>query len=75
MKEDYPNTLLIDTGKVETEALKSIDKSLEWLQNELNALGCSDFTNIIYCEWSEQEGFYIKTKSDLVSNDERVITN
>lgn len=67
-EETYPNILLIDQGEIETKALKYIGKNEEWLRNEMNQLGLEDISNIIYCEWSEKEGFYYKDKTNVLAN-------
>lgn len=65
-KEDYPNVLLIDDGEIEYEALKYINKTKEWLVSEMLELGCSDISKIIYCQWSDKEGFFYKTSDDVL---------
>ncbi len=73
--EDPHNILLIDEGKIETTALKYIDRSVEWLSNEMLKLGITDMSEILYCEWSDNEEFYYKSASDIVSNEKKEFTN
>lgn len=65
-EEDYYNVLLIDEGEVQREVLKYIGKSEEWLMSEMSALGVSDVKDVVYCEWSEEEGFYYRTMDDCI---------
>lgn len=73
--ENYPNLLLIDQGKIEMEALKFINKSVIWLSDEIKKLGIDDISNILYCEWSENDGFYYKTKIDVKEYEEKQFAN
>lgn len=65
-KGDDPNVLLIEEGKIETNALTYIGKTKEWLTDELQKLGVPDIKAVIYCEWSDGEGFYCKTENDAI---------
>ena len=65
--EVSPNLLLVDTGKIESEVVESIGKSDEWVVKELKRIGITDLSDVIYCEWSQEEGFYIKTKTDVIT--------
>lgn len=65
--EDQLNVLLIDDGKIELSALKYIGKSKKWLLEEIKKLGIEDISNILYCEWSNKEGFYYKTKAEIIT--------
>ncbi len=64
--EKYLNVLLIAEGKIQHSVLKYIDKSAEWLRTEMSNLGISDISKVMYCEWSEEEGFYYKTYEDCI---------
>lgn len=61
-KEDQePSLLFVDDGKVKDDILNLVGKDRAWLFNKLSQLGHSDIQTIAYCEWSETEGFFIKT--------------
>ncbi len=34
--------------------------------SEMSALGVSDVKDVVYCEWSEEEGFYYRTMDDCI---------
>lgn len=65
VQESYPNILLIDEGEIEIRSLKSIEKSKQWLVDEMKALGINDISKVLYCEWSEIDGFYYKLKGEI----------
>ncbi|NLC32206.1 MAG: DUF421 domain-containing protein [Clostridiales bacterium] len=65
-KEDDTTVLLIEEGKIETKALIYIGKSKDWLREELKKLGIDDISTVIYCEWSQLDGFYYKTEKDAI---------
>ncbi|HJF30162.1 MAG TPA: DUF421 domain-containing protein [Sporosarcina psychrophila] len=60
-KEEEPSVLLVDEGKVKVEVLTFAGKDSDWLMDELAKKGYLDPSKIAYCEWSETEGFFIKT--------------
>jgi uncharacterized membrane protein YcaP (DUF421 family) len=62
--EEDPSVLLIDNGFVKEDMLELVGKSKQWLFDELAKQGYDDAEKILYCEWSETEGFYIRTYSD-----------
>lgn len=64
--EEEPSVLLIDEGEVKEEFLIAIDKSESWLRKELEEKGYGSINNIIYCEWSETEGFFIRSYADTI---------
>ena len=74
-EEEAHNILLIDEGKIETRALSYIDKTAEWLLDEMLKLGIKDVSEISYCEWSEKAGFYYKSKEDLINKEINGFTN
>lgn len=55
------NFLFIDEGKINEGILKYLGKTKEWLYDELQKEGYSNIKDIVYAEWSEKEGFFIKT--------------
>lgn len=56
--------LLVDEGVPEMDTLKSIKKNEEWLYESLAKNGYPTISDIIYAEWSEEGGFFIKTYDD-----------
>lgn len=65
-KEEEPSVLLIDNGEVKSEVLNAIGKSSEWLQEGISANGYDHVAEILYCEWSETDGFFIKGFTDTI---------
>ncbi|MCG7345280.1 DUF421 domain-containing protein [Sporosarcina sp. ACRSL] len=68
-KEEEPSVLLIDEGEIKPEVLKAIGKSKEWLLQGVNEKGYQYIEEILYCEWSETDGFFIKGFDDTVELD------
>lgn len=66
-EEEEPSVLLIDEGQVKPEVLEFVGKTENWLRQQLEKLGHSDMDNILYCEWSSTEGFFIRTYEDTIS--------
>ncbi|WP_232319218.1 YetF domain-containing protein [Sporosarcina ureae] len=64
-REEEPSVLLIDEGQIEKEVLDFIGKTEAWLYAEMERLGHVHLQNILYCEWSKTEGFFIKTYADV----------
>lgn len=63
--ESY-NVLLVEEGEILHRALRYVDKTAEWLRNEMSGLGVSDLRTVVYCEWSETDGFYYITEDDCI---------
>lgn len=63
VQDEAPTILLVNEGKVQEDMLKFIGKTMDWLKEQLKKEGCSDTENILYAEWSETKGFFIKTYS------------
>lgn len=61
VEDEDPTILLIDEGSLQEDMLKFIGKTKEWLNKELEKKGYSSIRDILYAEWSESDGFYIKT--------------
>lgn len=64
--EDEPSVLLVDDGVIEYQALKYINKSKEWLLDELSKINIYDLSSILYCEWASDKGFFVKTDKDTL---------
>jgi uncharacterized membrane protein YcaP (DUF421 family) len=65
-KEEEPSVLLIDEGEVKEEVLNAIGKSVQWLQKGIREQGYNQAKGILYCEWSETDGFFIKGFADTI---------
>jgi uncharacterized membrane protein YcaP (DUF421 family) len=64
--EEEPTILIVDEGQVKEDALDAIGKSELWLRSELNQLGYGNLKELLYCEWSSTEGFFIKTYKETI---------
>lgn len=64
LPEEHPTVLLVDNGEIKEEVLEFIHKTKEWLLQELKQQGYNDIRQILYCEWSKSEGFFIRTEKD-----------
>ena len=59
-QEDQTITLLlVDEGAVEKKVLENHNLEEKWLIEELANLGHHTLENIIYAEWSKENGFYV----------------
>lgn len=65
-KDEEPSVLLIDEGEVKTEVLNAIGKTNQWLQEGISEKGYNQVKEILYCEWSETNGFFIKGFADTI---------
>lgn len=59
--------LLVDEGKIETKVIENHNLDEKWIINELAELGHHSISDIIYAEWSEENGFYVVTYDDLLN--------
>lgn len=59
--DQEPTVLLIDEGKIKEDVLAFIKKDHPWLMMKLSENGYHDPKSIAYCEWSETEGFFIRS--------------
>lgn len=62
--EEDPSVLLIDGGFVKEDMLNLVGKTKQWLRDQLSEMGYRDTDKILYCEWSETEGFYVRSFDD-----------
>lgn len=70
--QDAPDVftyLVVDEGKIEENTLRTIGHDEGWLHEELRKAGHDDIAKIVYAEWSEEEGFYVKTYDDSYDED------
>lgn len=63
-EDEALNFLFVDEGKINEETLEYVGKSTEWLYDELQKMGYSAIKDILYTEWSETDGFFIKTYNE-----------
>ena len=63
-EEESLNFLFIDEGEINEEILRYTGKSKEWLYEELHQEGYTSIHDILYAEWSETEGFFVKVYRD-----------
>ncbi|MDN4607668.1 DUF421 domain-containing protein [Sporosarcina highlanderae] len=66
--EEVPSVLLIDEGEVKDEVLNAIGKSEQWLREGILKEGFAKVEEILYCEWSKTEGFFIRSYSDTIDS-------
>lgn len=59
--------LVIDEGEVEGDTLATLGKNEAWLQEELQKSGLPDPKEIVYGEWSEEQGLYCLTYADCLN--------
>ncbi|WKA54295.1 DUF421 domain-containing protein [Planococcus shixiaomingii] len=60
-KDEGLNFMFIDEGEVNEITLNYCGKNMAWLYEELGRKGYTKLKDILYAEWTENEGFYIKT--------------
>ncbi|HWO97282.1 MAG TPA: DUF421 domain-containing protein [Bacillus sp. (in: firmicutes)] len=65
--QNSPSVLVVDEGKVREKTLNRYGKNKEWLLSHLKSEGYDNIKNIFYAEWTEQNGFYIKTYDECKS--------
>ena len=65
-REEEPSVLLIDEGEIKPEVLNAIGKTEEWLKKGIKEEGYNNIHEILYCEWSVTEGFFIKGFADTI---------
>jgi len=53
--------LLVEEGAAEPKVLETIGKDEKWLHNRLYEEGYSEIKEIFYCEWTKEEGIYVRT--------------
>ena len=67
-KDESLNFLFIDEGAINEGILDYVGKSKQWLYDELAKEGYTNVQEILYAEWSESEGFFIKTYDENGKN-------
>lgn len=56
--------LFVDEAEINENILQYCGKSKEWLYDQLQKEGYPDFQDILYAEWSQSNGFFVKTYSE-----------
>lgn len=59
-EDDSLNFLFVDEGEINENILEYAGKSKAWLNDELQNAGYANIQDILYAEWSETEGFFVK---------------
>lgn len=67
--EEDPTILLVDEGQINEDSLKTIGKSPDWLKSEMEQLGYTELKELLYCDWSRTEGFFIKTYKETIQRE------
>lgn len=63
-EDDSINFLFVAEGEINEEILRYTGKSKEWLYNEMHKEGYPTIQEILNAEWSQTDGFFIKTYTD-----------
>lgn len=63
-KDESLNFLFVDEGEINEEILRYTGKSTQWLYDELQQAGYTSVQDILYAEWSETNGFFVKTYAE-----------
>ena len=69
-KDESLHFLFIDEGEINEGILNYVGKSKTWLQDELEKEGYANIQEILYAEWSESDGFFVKTYSENEKNND-----
>ncbi|GAF12124.1 hypothetical protein JCM19046_2450 [Bacillus sp. JCM 19046] len=59
-EQELPLALIMD-GEVIKKSLKRIQKTEEWLQNQLSSRGISSHRTVLYAEWIEGKPLFLQT--------------
>ena len=70
-EDESLNFLFIDEGEINEAILKYTGKSKEWLYDELQKEGYGNIKEILYAEWSETDGFFIKTYNEASKDNDK----
>lgn len=55
------NFLFIDEGKINEQILDYVGKTKEWLVEEIRKRGYREVDDVLFAEWTEGDGFYIRS--------------
>ncbi len=64
--------MLVDQGHIQEKVLKTHQLTKTWLQKNLKQLGYNTLGNLVYVEWSQENGFYVITKEDVTEHIYRI---
>lgn len=64
--------MLVDQGQIQHEVLKTHNLTKSWLIDNLQQQGFNKLDELVYVEWSEENGLYVVTKSDVSKNVYRI---
>ncbi len=64
--------LLVDEGQIQHKVLQSNQLDESWLLENLKKEGYADVKQLIYVEWSEEKGFYVLNKEDVMHESYRI---
>lgn len=64
--------MLVDQGCVQYRVLQNHNLEESWLMENLEKEVYTMLQDIIYVEWSEEKGFYILTKDDVINTTYRI---
>nr|WP_245080613.1 YetF domain-containing protein [Pediococcus inopinatus] len=66
------SVMLIDQGHLQEEVLKTHQLSTSWLKASLQQHGFKNISELVYVEWSEENGLYIVTNDDVIEKIYRI---
>ena len=66
------SVMLIDQGHLQEEVLKTHQLSTSWLKASLQQRGFKNISELVYVEWSEENGLYIVTNDDVIEKIYRI---
>lgn len=64
--------MVIDEGVIQNRVLQTHDLERAWLMENLERKGYFSLEDILYAEWSEENGFYILTTDDVLNKTYRI---
>ncbi|NHN28901.1 DUF421 domain-containing protein [Paenibacillus sp. S3N08] len=56
--------VIVENGRVQRDRLARLGRDEQWLVGELKKQGINRIQDILYMEWSENDGMYIQTKNE-----------
>lgn len=62
--EDHLSYLFVDKGDLNKNMLERLDKSEDWLSEQLKEKGYPALKDLLYVDWSPENGFRVKTRKD-----------
>ncbi|QHJ71343.1 YetF domain-containing protein [Planococcus halotolerans] len=71
-EEEELTYLFVDKGRLNKRMLDRLGKSKEWLENKLQKRGYPALKNLVYVDWSPDQGFQVRTRQDGTINLDRM---